>query len=169
MRRLLRRATQGRRRASADGEALGALRRAGLAHRRDRGPQWLHDFSFAAVLSEIPPARRLVAEFAEDCGLQGPPLFDLLLAVGEALANAVKHGSPRRNADWVRVRVGAWDHAVAVEIKDNGQGFGASRLCAPDVLESGGRGIPFMRALVDDLQFECSSTGTTVVLLKHMR
>ncbi len=124
---------------------------------------------FAAVLAEIPRARRRVAAEAEALGLAGPALFDLLLAVGEALANAVKHGSPRFEADTVHVRVGLLDGAVVVEVRDQGRGFGASRISPPAALEAGGRGIPFMRALVDDLRFELSPQGTRVLLYKRMR
>ncbi len=132
------------------------------------GAEWLKEFSFPAALSEIPTARRRVADVAEACGLTGPALFDLLLAVGEALANAVKHGSPRREADRVGVRVGRDEDGVVVEIHDQGCGFGVSRLCPPEVLESGGRGIPFMRALVDELRFDCGTRGTSVLLLKRI-
>jgi anti-sigma regulatory factor (Ser/Thr protein kinase) len=130
--------------------------------------EWLHEFDFPAALSEIPTARRHVAEQAEACGLSGPALFDLLLAVGEALANAVKHGSPRRQADRVHVRVGVQDGGVIVEVRDQGNGFDASPICPPEVYEAGGRGIPFMRALLDDLRFDCHPTGTSVLLFKRI-
>lgn len=129
---------------------------------------WLHESSFPAALSEIPTARRRVATQAEACGLAGPALFDLLLAVGEALANAVKHGSPHREADLVKVRVGLHNGSVAVEVHDQGAGFGASRLGPPEAFESGGRGMPFMRALVDELRYDFSPNGTSVLLLKRI-
>lgn len=132
-------------------------------------PRWLYEMEFAAVLAEIPATRRRVAAEAEALGLSGPALFDLLLAVGEALANAVKHGSPRFQADRVHVRVGLQDGAVVVEVADQGRGFGASRITPPAALEAGGRGIPFMRALVDDLRFELTPHGTRVLLVKRMR
>ena len=128
---------------------------------------WLHEFSFPAVLAEIPTARRRVAAQAEACGLSGPAQFDLLLAVGESLANAVKHGSPRQGEDMVHVRVGSTPDGVVVEVRDQGSGFGSSRLAPPEALEAGGRGIPFMRALVDELRFEFTPEGTSVLLVKR--
>ena len=132
-------------------------------------PDWLHEFSFPAVLAEIPTARRRVAAQAEACGLSGPSQFDLLLAVGESLANAVKHGSPRRERDVVCVRVGVVESGVVVEVSDQGSGFGSSRLAPPEALEAGGRGIPFMRALVDELRFDFTPEGTSVLLVKRMQ
>jgi anti-sigma regulatory factor (Ser/Thr protein kinase) len=167
LRRLLSRVARGRRPAAAGGELRGAVRRAGLSGSGEAGPQWLREFDFPAALNEIPSARRMVAEQAEACGLDGPALFDLLLAVGEALANAVKHGSPDRRQDRVRVRVGIFGAAVAVEVSDRGPGFAASRLGPPPAHQPAGRGIPFMRALVDGLSFD-TEHGTSVLLVKRL-
>jgi anti-sigma regulatory factor (Ser/Thr protein kinase) len=131
-------------------------------------PHWLQAFAVAGVRSSVPHARQRVAEAARANGLGGRELFDLLVAVGEALSNAVCHGSPYAEFDEVTVRVGLLGESVVVEITDRGAGFGASRLCPPDVLDVGGRGIPSMRALVDDLHFECHDGGTTVVLVKKI-
>jgi len=149
------------------GEVRGAARRAGLLACGEAGPQWIHEFDFPAALSQIPAVRRRVVAYAEECGLRGPALFDLLLAVGEALANAVKYGSPDRREDRVTVRVGLCEGAVAVEVSDVGPGFAASRLGVPEALESAGRGIPFMRSLVDELRFDTEG-GTRVVLMKRI-
>lgn len=150
-------------RSSGDGTAVGA--RAESDDTSDGGG-WLYEFSIPAALCEIPTARRRVAGYAKQCGLAGPALFDLLLAVGEALANAVKHGSPRREADRVWIRVGLAERGVMVEVRDQGPGFMASRICHPEAHESSGRGIPFMRALLDDLRFDCRPEGTVVLLEK---
>lgn len=135
---------------------------------REPRPHWLQAFALPGVHSSVPLARQRVAEAARHNGLGGGELFDLMVAVGEALTNAVRHGSPYREFDEVTVRVGILGHAVIVEITDRGAGFGASRLCPPDALEVSGRGIPSMRALVDDLRFECHDGGTTVVLVKKI-
>lgn len=131
-------------------------------------PHWLHAFAVAGVRSSVPVARQKVADVVRANGLVGRDLFDLLVAVGEALSNAVCHGSPYCEFDEVTVRVGILGESVIVEVTDRGAGFGASRLGPPDVLDDCGRGIPSMRALVDDLRFECHDGGTTVVLVKRI-
>jgi serine/threonine-protein kinase RsbW len=167
LRALLEQALRGRRETLSDGELCAALRRAGVKHPHAEGPLWLHEFSFGAELDEVPPARRRVAELCLDCGLVGEPLFDLVLATGEALANAVRHGSPGGDGDRVRVRVGIADHAVAVEVRDRGHGFADCGAELPGSLETGGRGIPFMRSLADEVTFDCSAGGTSVLLVKR--
>jgi serine/threonine-protein kinase RsbW len=150
----------------ANGQALGAARRAGLA--LCSSPQWLQEIRFAAAVENIPQARRQLATAAQHCGLAGTALFDLLLAVSEAMANAVRHGSPHGRKDEVVVRLGLCAGSVVVEVSDHGPGFLQSPTCPPNVESQTGRGIPFMRALVDDLSFDCAGGGTTVQLLKHV-
>ena len=132
-------------------------------------PIWIDAFSFVGVAVEVPQARRRVAVAAEQTGLSGQSRFDFLLAVGEALNNAVRHGSPTHEFDEVTVRVGTLGHAVVAEITDRGGGLSTSRISQPDVLDPGGRGIPFMRLLVDDLRYDCHEGGTTVQLLQGLR
>jgi anti-sigma regulatory factor (Ser/Thr protein kinase) len=132
-------------------------------------PHWLDAFSFLGVVDEIPTARRRVGSVAERSGLGGRPLFDFLLAVGEALNNAVGHGAPAREYDEITVRVGTLEGAVVAEITDKGVGLRASPIRQPEVLAPSGRGIPFMRQLVDDLRYDCHEGGTTVQLLQGIR
>ena len=136
--------------------------------KRDK-PNWIDAFSFVGVAVEVPRARRRVAMAAEQSGLRGQPRFDFLLAVGEALNNAVRHGSPTREFDEVTVRVGTLGRAMVAEITDRGGGLSTSRISQPDVLDPSGRGIPFMRLLVDDLRYDCHEGGTTVQLLQGLR
>jgi anti-sigma regulatory factor (Ser/Thr protein kinase) len=167
IRALLERTLAGRRETLKNGELCAALRRAGVARPFTENPLWLHEFSFGAVFDGVPPARRRVAEFCQDCGLFGEPLFDLVLAVDEALANAVEHGSPGGGRDRVQVRIGIADHSLAVEVKDSGNGFAECAAPLSGSLETGGRGIPFMRSLVDDVTIDCTRRGTSVLLVKQ--
>jgi anti-sigma regulatory factor (Ser/Thr protein kinase)/anti-anti-sigma regulatory factor len=130
-------------------------------------PRWEHEFYFAADRRELPSVRRRITAFAEVSGLRDADLFEFSVAVGEALANAVLHGSPRGADDDVRVRFFAFDDEVAVEIVDGGGGIDATPICAPSAWESSGRGIHFMRALADAVQFTCGPMGTHVLIVKR--
>jgi len=130
-------------------------------------PRWEHEFVFAAALHELPNARRRVTAFAEVAGLDGPGLFEFSVAVAEALANAVVHGSPHGADDDVRVHFFSFDDEVAVEIVDSGGGMDATPICAPPSSSPRGRGIHFMRTLSDDMQYVCGPLGTHVLLVKR--
>ena len=72
----------------------------------------------------------------------GADLFELNVAVAEALANAVVHGSPHGADDDVRVRFFCYEDEVAVEVVDGGDGMAATPICAPPAAATSGRGHP---------------------------
>jgi serine/threonine-protein kinase RsbW len=128
-------------------------------------PLWEHEFTFAATADALPAARHRVTAFAEVAGLHGHDLFEFSVAVAEALANALVHGSPHGADDDIRVRFFCYDDEVAVEVADSGGGIDATPICVPEASESSGRGIHFMRALCDAVQFTCGPLGTHVLLV----
>lgn len=130
-------------------------------------PRWEHEFTFAATTDALPTARHRVTAFAEVAGLHGHDLFEFSVAVAEALANALVHGSPHGADDDIRVRFFCYDDEVAVEVVDSGGGIDATPICVPEASESSGRGIHFMRALCDAVQFTCGPLGTHVLLVRR--
>ena len=130
-------------------------------------PRWEHEFTFPATTRQLRAARRRVAAFAEVAGLDGAGLFELNIAVAEALANAVVHGSPHGADDDVHVRFFCYEDEVAVEVVDGGDGMDATPICAPPAAATSGRGIHFMRALTDAVQYTCGPLGTRVLLVKQ--
>jgi anti-sigma regulatory factor (Ser/Thr protein kinase) len=133
----------------------------------DARPRWEHEFTFPATARQLRVARRRVGAYAEVAGLRGGGLFELNVAVAEALANAVVHGSPHGADDDVRVRFFCYEDEVAVEVVDAGGGMDASPICAPPAAATNGRGIHFMRALTDAVQYTCGPLGTRVLLVKQ--
>ena len=132
-------------------------------------PRWEHEFVFPSSTGQLRAARRRVAAFAEVAGLDEEGLFELNVAVAEALANAIVHGSPHGEADEVHVRFFCYEHEVAVEVVDRGDGLSASPICPPTPVATSGRGIHFMRALADAVHYTCGPEGTHVLLVKQRR
>ena len=58
---------------------------------------------------------------------------------------------------------------MVAEITDRGEGLDQLAHRAARRLDPSGRGIPFMRLLVDDLRYDCHEGGTTVQLLQGLR
>jgi stage II sporulation protein AB (anti-sigma F factor) len=140
---------------------------AGAPLRAPDRPRWEHEFTFPATTRQLRAARRRVAAFAEVAGLDGADLFELSVAVAEALANAVVHGSPHGADDDVHVRFFCYEDEVAVEVVDRGHGMAATPICAPPDAATSGRGIHFMRALADAVHYTCGPLGTRVLLVKQ--
>ena len=99
--------------------------------------------------------RAAVTTLAEENGLSDGATFELKLAATEALSNALRHGAPP-----VDVTLEARDGAVEVEIADHGT-F-ATRAGRRD----GGRGLPLMVALADEVVLDSDERGTRVRLRK---
>jgi serine/threonine-protein kinase RsbW len=94
---------------------------------------------------------------------------DIELAVGEACANAVEHVE-NPTCDEIVVRFIIERERLGVEIVDRGQGFDMSRVDGSHAEsgEVGGLGFTVMRAVMDELDVECSAeTGTCVRMAKY--
>jgi serine/threonine-protein kinase RsbW len=95
--------------------------------------------------------------------------WELRLALGEALANALQHGNGGDPSKQVRVeyRVGAAD--VLVEVVDEGTGFDAAAVPDPTAFENldkpGGRGLLLMRHYATWVRHD--GCGNRVTLCKH--
>ncbi|HEX9094327.1 MAG TPA: anti-sigma factor antagonist [Coriobacteriia bacterium] len=151
--------------ASGVDEALGGLPMEAAA----AVPNWEHRLLAPADASAVSELRGRICGLIEPLGLTDSALFDLRVAVGEALANAVRHGSPGGPRDEVESTVSAYDDRVVVSIRDHGVGFDGAGDGGTDVFASGGRGVTFMRALTDRVEFSrCEDGGTLVRLTKRV-
>jgi anti-sigma regulatory factor (Ser/Thr protein kinase) len=101
------------------------------------------------------------AEIAEDIA------DEILMAVGEVVANACRHGLRTVGVGEVDLRCEMRDAHVVITVTDDGHGFDVSSVIqtgVPDLLSSGGRGFFLMRQLMDRVDVDSSAAGTTVVL-----
>lgn len=87
-------------------------------------------------------------------------LFELKFAATEALTNALKSASE----DPIHVRILPSEETIEIEVRDSG-GFHARR----GLDSEGGRGIPLMLALVDEVEFSSGAAGTRVRMRKRLR
>jgi serine/threonine-protein kinase RsbW len=95
---------------------------------------------------------------------------DIRLAVGEAVSNAIRHGCPKNDEDRLTVRCVGDTEKLVVEIHNPGQPFDPDSIPIPDpaLLREGGMGIFFMRASMDQVNYNFDETGTTVIMTKFV-
>ena len=113
----------------------------------------LTDEPFAAAR-----VRAAVETLSEEHGLAEGAIFELKLAVTEAVANAVRHGRPP-----VEVSLECRDDSIVVEVSDRGT-YAQGGTSNPD----GGRGVPLMVALADDVALDCGTGWTRLRLSKRL-
>jgi stage II sporulation protein AB (anti-sigma F factor) len=121
--------------------------------------------------SRLNEMRAFVAEFLADVRAPVEPSSELLLAIGEATANAARHGRIDDRSE-VRIRCSLDDDEVTVEVSDDGPGFELTdelRASPRDRFASGGRGIYLMGELADVFEAHRTPEGTTVTLRKHVK
>lgn len=108
---------------------------------------------------DLAGSRVRVGQLLERVDLAPDDLFDLTLAVGEAMGNAVDHTS----GECALVTISAYEDRVLVDVTDCGDGFQiADDEDTPAVDEGAerGRGIKLMRLLADSVSICRKSTGT---------
>lgn len=128
---------------------------------------WRHAICIPADINRLAGVRDEVSELVAPLGFAESAIFDIKVALGEALANAVRHGAPAKEGR-VCVDVSAYEDRVVLEIADNGSGFDGVHRASDDLYAPSGRGIMFMRALMDRVEFEPANGGGTLVrLVKH--
>jgi stage II sporulation protein AA (anti-sigma F factor antagonist) len=127
--------------------------------------RWTETILLPARADSLAGVRSQVAEVLEPVELTEAARFDIKVAVGEAVANAVRHGSPGGERDEVRIDVSAFDDRVVIEVRDRGHGFDdGDTPSGDDLFASSGRGLVFMRALMDDVDFESDADGGGAVV-----
>ena len=126
-------------------------------------------FSVPLLTDEGGTVRKRVTEIAETMPFSREQIDDIRLAVGEAVANAVRHG--RRNEhDCLTVHCTADSDKLVVRIHNPGKPFNPDAVPLPDPyhVREGGLGIFFMRASMDSVDYSFDKAGTTVTMVKYV-
>jgi anti-sigma regulatory factor (Ser/Thr protein kinase) len=111
---------------------------------------------------ELAALRRAIGDWATRAGAAMETREDVVLAVNEAVANAMEHAYGPGDA---RVEVAASrSHHGALELRV--RDFGRWRAGRPD--DGGGRGLTLIRNLMDDVTVDTTSDGTTVHMTRAL-
>lgn len=117
---------------------------------------------------EASRARSAVESFCVGAGLEGDELQEFMLAVGEAITNAVKHAGAGQ------VRAGLDDKNLWAAVQDEGGGIDSLILPRAALLKgfstkpSLGLGYSIMLDVCDQVALCTGHTGTVVVLIKNL-
>jgi anti-sigma regulatory factor (Ser/Thr protein kinase) len=120
--------------------------------------------SFPARPEALADVRRFIRESAAASNVQDD-VEDLLLAVSEAAANAVRHSG----ADRFRVRWRRSGNAVTVDVEDDG--VFVEHVAVHELDGSGHRGLQIMAAMIDGVALDkgiAGVRGTRVRLVKRL-
>ena len=119
-----------------------------------------------ASLDELHHVYSWADEHLAQSGVPESKRFDIMLALSEAVTNAIRHGCSGAASDVVDIEVKITSNAVQINVHDCGQGFEPESL--PDPTEGdrlfvpSGRGVFLIKNLADDVKYDFSEDGTTV-------
>ena len=124
-------------------------------------------FTLSSSMANCQEARVRVDRVAEAAGMCQVARSDIMLAVGEAVANAVEHGNCGNPDGSFRVCCLATAEKLWVSVSDEGLGFRPDDLPSIEeaLLTERGRGVHCMNAVMDEVGFDFAS-GTTVRMMK---
>jgi PAS domain S-box-containing protein len=118
------------------------------------------DVSFAPESDQLASVRAQLRGWLRSCDVGARIAQDVLVAAGEAIANAIEHGHRYRPGEQVRLRAVSTANQLRVTITDRGRW----RATPPGDRSLRGHGIALMRALMQQVTIEPGPTGTTVDL-----
>ncbi|BBZ28465.1 histidine kinase [Mycolicibacterium madagascariense] len=122
-----------------------------------RQPTPLH-LDFPASVDELAGTRTALRTWLTRADMKADQVQDVLIATGEAVANAIEHGHRNSPGGTVTLRATALADRVLVTVVDTG----VWKTPRPDVDITRGRGVTLMKALMQDVSIVPDANGTTV-------
>lgn len=115
----------------------------------------------------------LVAQSAEEAGLDDSEQFHCQIAVDEACTNIIEHAYGGEDRGEIEVACHASPGELVITLVDQGREFDPQSVPAPQMpvtvedLNVGGLGLFFMRKVMDEVRFTSDDTGNRLVMVKR--
>jgi serine/threonine-protein kinase RsbW len=129
--------------------------------------------SLSSRFENIEMAQHLCGKLLDGRDVPDETRHWILMALREALANAIKHGNARDLEKRVHLEMNVTDGWLEIKIRDEGEGFDPETVEDPLVpenrLKTSGRGIFYMKTFMDDVRFShAEGGGMELVLRKNL-
>lgn len=121
---------------------------------------------FKSTRDELVQLPRLLEAFREQCAIDDTQFFNLVVAVTEAVNNAIVHGNRMDPDRTVRYSLECRPDGVHCVVEDEGEGFSPDDIADPvspeNIMMEGGRGIFLIRALMQHFHAEKTAHGMRI-------
>lgn len=131
--------------------------------------------SIHSDVSNLNTVADFIAQATQQSGLNERDVYNVQLAVDEAVTNTIRHAYRGRTDGQIDISCARQGSDFIIEIQDFGQPFDASKIPTPRVQGPlsrrtvGGLGIYFMKQLMDKVEFSHSSKhGNRVRIVKRI-
>ena len=123
------------------------------------------DRVFMKTTAGLAPVRTALRSWLARCGLEPTNAYNILVAAGEACANAVEHGHRDSPGGRIRLRATATAAGLHLSVTDSGRW----QTPQPHANTHRGRGLMLMRTLMDTITVTPSAAGTTIDMQARIR
>jgi anti-sigma regulatory factor (Ser/Thr protein kinase) len=120
------------------------------------------EHSITADLDRLKEVRDFVEDAAAEFGFDADARYEVKLALSEAVSNAIRHGS-RSPQDPVRILAVEEAGALVFEVVDTGSFV--PRVRRGSAMPESGRGLEFMRLMMDEVDLRPGRRGGTLLRL----
>ncbi|MGE5350951.1 MAG: ATP-binding protein [Acidobacteriota bacterium] len=118
--------------------------------------------------NKLPLVEEFLEEISSGAKMDRTHLNNLLLAVNEAISNAMLHGNKASADKKVKLKVELEETSLTVYIKDEGKGFNPEEVPDPtspeNIFRDSGRGLYIMKSCMDEVKYNFTPEGTELVL-----
>lgn len=125
------------------------------------------EMTIPADLSRLAEVRRFAERACRAFGFQPEVSYQIKLAMSEAVANAIEHGSTTAD-DPIRLQVVHEGDALAFYVSDGGTFINPAMVRRPDFMAERGRGLGFIELLMDEISIDPSPEGTVLRFTKKL-
>lgn len=130
----------------------------------------IEELNIPADFQALVDVENLVDRVCHTVGVQEDAYGNVLIAVTEAVNNAISHGSRQDRSLNVSVYVADSIEAFCFSVKDEGQGFDYHNLPDPtapeNILKENGRGIFLMKNLSDEVEYNEEGNQVSLYFVK---
>lgn len=126
-------------------------------------------------LSEIHKIEAVIGEFAEEHGLSKEVMFDLNLAIEEAVVNIISYAHDDNKEHNIAVNIAMEEGQLAAKILDDGQPFNPLDKPMPDIEKpiedrlNSGMGVLLIRELMDNVTHTRVNDKNLLILRKNIK
>lgn len=131
----------------------------------------VQEIQVPSVISSICAVETLIDHAASTIELNEDLYGNVLIAVTEAVNNAIIHGNQLNENALISIQVLKKETDICFVVSDNGAGFDYNNLpdpTAPENIEKeNGRGVFLMKSLADEVAFNESGNEVTIYFHNH--
>ena len=127
--------------------------------------------TFPSDVEYLEKIEKISTRFAIKAGFDDSSVYDIAISLTELVNNAIHHGNKDDKNKNVTVTFSSDDKRVAISIADEGKGFNMTSLNDPldpaNIMAENGRGLYLVKALMDDVDYKFTDSGTEIIIFKN--